>query len=422
MEKTYKAENGIKIYGYKNPALNSFYISLFVRGGSMYESKENSGITHFLEHILIRNVSKLRGGNLYAELDRHGIEFNASTYSEMVQFYVSGASENAGLGADMIAGILSPILLSKDETDAERKRIKAEIRESDERTSLGMFSNEKVHEGTPLSRSITGTCKTVDKMTVKRLEEYRQRLFTKENTFLYVSGNYTDEDMQKLIKSVGKYKIYDGEVHDNIAPVPKSFCKRGKDVYVKNADFTVVRFTFDIDMDKVSSPVCDLIYDILLSGYNSKFFLEMSEKRGLFYDINGALERYRNIGTLHFSYELREKNLEDAVKITVEILNSMKNSPLQEADLMKSGYVTNAKMLFDDARDFNFTMAYDSHIMNLGYGTLAERTAAYEKITALDVMAASKEIFRAENLTVTLKGNKKKINTDKLSKMIFDML
>ena len=155
MEKSYLTKNEIKIYGYKNPNLHGFFISLFLRAGSMYESERDNGITHFLEHIAIRNINKLTGGELYSLLDRQGIEFNASTYSEMVQFYTSGATEAFHTGAEIITKVLSPIILDKSEIDTERKRIKAEIREADDKNSLLVFSNGIVHAGTSLSRSIT---------------------------------------------------------------------------------------------------------------------------------------------------------------------------------------------------------------------------------------------------------------------------
>ena len=142
MEEKRIAKNGIEIYGYKNEALHGFFISLFLRGGSMYESEKDNGITHFFEHIAIRNVNKLMDGRLYAELDKHGVEFNASTFAEMVQFYVSGASANFKFASEVLTKVLSPIVISKSECDSERKRIKAEIRESDDRNSLSAFSNE----------------------------------------------------------------------------------------------------------------------------------------------------------------------------------------------------------------------------------------------------------------------------------------
>ncbi|MBQ1260811.1 MAG: insulinase family protein, partial [Clostridia bacterium] len=83
-EISYKTKNGINIYGIKNPAQHGFYISLFLRAGIMYEAADEVGITHFLEHILIRNVNRVMNGRLYETCDRYGIEFNASTYAEMV--------------------------------------------------------------------------------------------------------------------------------------------------------------------------------------------------------------------------------------------------------------------------------------------------------------------------------------------------
>ena len=156
-ENSFLTENGIAIHSYKNPNINSFYISLFVKAGSMYESAEENGITHFLEHALIRNVNSLMGDELYKTLDRCGMEFNASTYSEMVQIYLFGAKERFRTGAEIICKTLCPIVLSSADINTERERIKAEIRESDDRTSLSSFAANIIHEGTSLSRPILGS-------------------------------------------------------------------------------------------------------------------------------------------------------------------------------------------------------------------------------------------------------------------------
>ncbi len=418
MEKQYKSKNGISVFSYKNTALHGFYISLFVRAGNMYEQDDENGITHFLEHIAVRNINALHGGALYSTLDRLGLEFNASTYNEMVQFYISGASKNIKYASEIIAELLSPISLSPSEINTERQRVRAEIREGDERTSLTAFSNKIVFEGTPLARPIIGTGKTVAKFTAKRLEEYRRRVFTSENIFFYITGNYGESDIEYLISEIDRYHITSGNAGDNSAALPKSFFNRTGEVYVKNADFTMARFTFDIDMSRVGMQKSDLLYDILLSGYSSDFFIELSEKRGLFYDLTGSVERYKNIGTLTFSYELSGKKLYEAVEMTVEILNSLKLKSLPEDRMMKAGYTDNATMLFDDIRELNFTFSYDNHIMGLGYSTVDDRIKAYQSITSDELRSAAKEIFKVENLTLTIKGNAKTIDKKRLSEII----
>ena len=144
----------------------------------------------------------------------------------------------------------------------------------------------------------------------------------------------------------------------------------------------------------------------------------MSEVRGLFYDISGTVERYRNVGELYFSYELRGKDALEAISLTVDILNSFKKTTPLPEEMMQAGYVDNAYMLYDDARELNFTMAYDNHVMNLGYASLDERRAAYASVTPEAIRQAACEIFTPDNLTLTLKGNKKKINTEEIKSLI----
>lgn len=424
MEKRYEAKYGISVYTYKNPSLHGFCLSLFVRAGVMYEREDERGITHFLEHVMVRNVNKIKSGGLYPTLDRRALEFNASTYAEMVQFYVSGAKENFSTATDIIATLFEPIALKKSEIDTERRRIKAEIREADDKNSLAGFTAEVVFEGTSLGTSILGTNKSVDAINRTRLEEYRQRIFTKDNIFLYVTGSFDEGDIEGLLDVLSNVSISEpneGEIRNNIAPVPRNFGKRGGAVHVKSADFTMIRFTFDIDMTKVKSQVLDLIYDMLLSGYNSPFFIEMSEERGLFYDISGATERYRNIGTLHFTYEVKERDMYDAATLSVKILNDFKEKLFPEDECMKGSYTDNAYMLYDDARELGFTFAYDNHVMRENYASIEERRMAYRSISPSDIRDAAREIFKTENLTVTVKGNKKKTDVARLKNIISNL-
>ena len=180
----------------------------------------------------------------------------------------------------------------------------------------------------------------------------------------------------------------------------------------------MVRFTFDLDMSKIKLPESDLIYDILLSGFDSRFFIEMSEKRGLFYDLSGVAERYSNIGTLAFTYELKAASLYEAIDTTVDILNAYKTDVLPKSKCMKAGYVDNAYMLFDDSRELNFTFSYDNHIMERGYSDIAERKNAYDSVTPERLRELFSEIFRPENLTFAMKGDKKKIDCERIKKSL----
>ena len=422
MEKTYICSNGVPLYTYRNDALHSFHLSLFFKAGTLYEDASECGITHFFEHVAIRNVNKIIGGDMYRELDRRGVEFNASTYSEMIQFYTGGETDSLPFSASLITKVLSPISLSAGELAKERKRIKAEIRESDDRNSSAFLSGEIVHSGTSLSNSILGNLRSIDKINLKKLNQYREKISVRGNFFFYLTGNYREEDLDCVISEIENLEAYDGEIRDNLAPVSNYFFNRQENVIIKNSPDTSVRFTFDVDMAKCPMQRGDLIYDILFGGYASPFFIKMSEEEGLFYDITSSSERYKNIGNLSLAYEVKEKELYSSLKMALEIFKDFKESVLSEIDLMKTPYVKNSSLLLDDARELAFTFAYDNHIMELGYKSVADRAEAYEKITGEEVMTSAREIFTPKNLTLFIKGKKKKIDKAKIEEMISEIL
>lgn len=419
MEEKRIAKNGIPVYSLTNENNHSFFISMFLKAGCMYEREDENGITHFLEHAAIRNVNKLMDYNLYRELDRYGMEFNATTYSEMVQFYISGASCHFGVAAQMISRILSPIVLNRSELDAERARIKAEIREASDKSTLAFVAAEEEWQGTSLTQLIAGTLGSVSRISLGRLESYRQKIFNKDNIFFYVTGNADNDNLSYLTDLIGAYKLVGDEAHDNKASVPESFMNRQPKIRIKNADFTKIRYSFDVDMSLVKSAELDLLYDIVLRGYSSDFFIELSENRGLFYDLGGALERYSNVALFSFSYELKESKLYDAAEMTAELLRSYTERLIDDDRCMKAAYVDNAQMLLDDPRELCFTYAYDNHVLGLGYRGIEDRRKVYADITPERLREVARIIFRPENLTVTLKGNKKRIDTTKLEKIIF---
>ena len=417
-EKMTVAENGLKIYSLTSDTTHSFYISLFLRAGSLYEKEGERGISHFYEHVAIRNVNSIMGGTLYSLLDKYGIEFNATTYSEMVQFYITGSLLAFDVAVDILSKLFLPITIQKSELKAELDRIRAEIREGGDRTSLAGFTQGIVFEETSLSHPITGRAGDIGKLSTVALERFRGSVLTADNAFVYVTGNVGEKETQALIDRLGELPLGSGKARENTAEVPGSFFKRGGGVYIKNADFTKLRFNFDLDMSRISVPETDLLYDQLLGGYNSKLFVELSEKRGICYDLGGSVERYKNIGSFSFSFELKASKLYEAVRVVIDVLKELKSAPLKEEECMKAGYVNNADMLLDDPRELNFTFAYDNAIMGLGYGSTEARKEAYRATAPDALLAAAREIFTLDNLTLTMKGDKKKTDLDKIREIL----
>ncbi len=418
-EQSYRCSNGVTIYTYPNPALHSFCICLYVRGGCMYEADGVNGITHLLEHMVFRNVNHLHGGELYRRLDRLGLDFNAATYKEFVRFTVTGAPRHFEEAAQILCQVFSPLCLPMEEFRTEKKRIKAEIREGDDKNSLEVFSDSFVWSHTPLRNWITGKPSTVDAIGKTALEAYRKEFFTSDNLFFYLTGRIEEKDVKGLCRICEQYPLRTSSApKENLAVLPKDFLHRDCRVELKNAREHFLRFSFDFIITPRESAALNLLYDVLFCGDSCKLFWELSEKSGLIYSYDARLERYRNGGTLSFSFEVKPQDITEAVKRVRDLLLEVKSGLRDELELVRSAYTDNGPMLLDSAEDLNWTRAYHGHILEEFYSCEEERAEAYARVNNADVDALSRRIFTPDCLILAVKSNKNKVNTAELKKIL----
>lgn len=405
MEKRYITENHMEIFHYPGNHLHSFCLSLYLKGGSMYETEENNGISHFLEHIAIRNINFLMKGELYRTLDRMGLMLNACTYKEFIQFEITGAKKHIREAIDIFVKLFEPVSLPASEIHVERKRIKAEIREDDEKNSLSFFSGNLIWKNTSLALPITGKSSGLDKMGKMVLQEAHTSLFSPDNLFFYVTGCVLSEEIEYLMEALKPYDLQPGNRNrSNLAQVPEDFFRRNGKVFIKKSTDTVVRFSFDIDMQKHSQEAYMLLYDILFECENSKIHQELSEKYGYIYSFDSGMEQYGNIGSLYFQYEVRPSRLIESIELVTELFCQLKTGITDELDYVKPVYINNAELILDHASNLNWAQAYEGHILKKESLEPKERGKKYAAVTADHITALARELFTCSNLLVTMKG------------------
>ena len=407
MEKCYVTSNNVNIYKYPGDHVHSFSLSMYVKAGSMYETSEDNGISHFIEHIVIRNINYLMDGELYRYLDRYGLMFNACTYKEFVQFEITGAPKNYYKAADVFVKLFEEITLPSSEIDIERNRIKAEIREDDDKDKLTYFANQTVWKGTSLAQTITGNSTGLNRMGKNVLREAHKKMMVPDNLFVYVTGRVGDAELAYLTAALEKYELKPGGLdRNNIAEIPEGFADRNCMVVTKQHKDSVIRFSFDLEDKGYPQAAYMLLYDILFDCENSKLHQALSEEAGFIYSFDSVMEEYSNIGVLCFQYEVQPAHLLESVEIVVKLLKELKKGITDELDYVRSTYIDNSEMILDDPSDFNWMLAYEAHILSKAPADIEKRKAGYERVTVEQLTMLAREIFRSSNLVVSLKGKK----------------
>lgn len=421
MERKITTENSIDIFYYPNRHTHSFCLSLYAKAGCIYESGRDNGITHFLEHMIFRGINHNMGGEMYRKLDELGLYFNGATYKEFMQLYIVGAPKHFEEAAEILLKVFQPFAMTAAEVVLEQQRVKAEIREAEDMKSLDYFAGTFAWEGTPVKNTILGTKGNVSNFSRRRMESCRKEVFSAENIFFYVTGNVSEEDIKFLAEKTAGFRAAKAErIRDNCVPVPESFGKRLPKVHIKNSTYSMVQFSFDFVSEKYTGAELALLYDILFSGENSLIHQELSEKRGWIYSYSSALEKYTNIGRIYFSYEIGKKDMTASVSQVLASLSELldEGGLSQRLACVLPEYVDNAYMVYDDNEGFNWQRAYECHIMGNHCASIEAGRAAFEAVTETRLLEIIKEIFRGENLVLSLKGNKNKIDAAEIEAIL----
>lgn len=425
MEQQVIASNGVNIFYYKQPSTHSICISLYVKAGALYES-ENNGITHFLEHLHFRKLGGRTQKELYHELESIGADFGGSTYKEFLQFNLTASPKYFSELAVFAADLLGSLEASRQNLVYEKRLVLSEIREDNAKDDVDYISNKHIWKGTNLVNPILGTMSSVRGLTLQALREEKERTFTKQNIFYYVTGCFSDDNINLLQSRIEEYDLdcRPDTLNNNIAQIPDGFMKR--DAYTKTFQrknyMHDVKISFDVDLKQVPRLALSYLDSVLSGGLCSLLRAELIEKRGLIYSFGSTIEQYNNIGVYYFSFTVHKSKLYETVKSFVSVLKQAK-TVITDADMETTRIfkTDNQLQMLDDPESLNWTFAYENHILQNNYSSVQEIAEANGGITKEQLVEAANKIFKPDCATITSLGNKKGLSDAKLRKALLNL-
>src|SRR3984885_7614415 len=152
--------NGLRVVVAPLPKLNRAHVALWARGGSPCETRQDNGISHFLEHMIYRGTRRVPSAHaVNLAFERLGGSLYASTQVDHGIFSLSLPAESLGQACALFGEVLSqPAFL---DIDIERGIVLEEILEDldDEGRQVDPdnLSRELIYGDHPLGYTITGT-------------------------------------------------------------------------------------------------------------------------------------------------------------------------------------------------------------------------------------------------------------------------
>ncbi len=200
---THKSEDGPEIVILHDPTAFTASVGWFVRTGARDETPELSGVSHFLEHMVFKGTQRRTAEDVNHELDHLGAQSNAFTSEDSTVFYASVLPECQQQAVDLLTDIMQPLLREED-FETEKQVVLEEIAMYDDQPPYGAFerASELFFRDHPLSGRVLGTTESVADMTAAQMQDYHRRRYTKDNMYLFASGNIRAQEMIDYVAEV----------------------------------------------------------------------------------------------------------------------------------------------------------------------------------------------------------------------------
>ncbi len=193
--------NGLDIIGEVNHSAQSSAVGFFVRTGSRDESKEISGVSHFLEHMLFKGTDKLSALEVNEAFDRTGAQFNAFTSEENTVFYAAVLPEYLEEVTGLWAELMRPALRD-DDFNIEKNVIKEEIAMYKDLPQFDVMDRCRAlyFDGHPCGNSVLGTEESIDAMGAEQMRRYFASRYAPNNITAAFAGNFDFRQVCSLVE------------------------------------------------------------------------------------------------------------------------------------------------------------------------------------------------------------------------------
>lgn len=158
------------------------------------------GIAHFLEHKMFDGLEK---DVMLKKFSQKGADVNAYTSSNITNYYFNTV-ENFNICMEYLCEMIYGLKLTKESVESEKLIIEQEIKMYDDDPDSRAYKNlfYAMYTDNPVRNDVAGDVNTIKLITKEDLEECYNSFYVNNNMFLFITGNVSAEETQKLLNNL----------------------------------------------------------------------------------------------------------------------------------------------------------------------------------------------------------------------------
>jgi predicted Zn-dependent peptidase len=398
--------NGLRVVVAPQPQLHRAHVALWGRVGSRFETREDNGISHFLEHMIYRGTRRVPSAHaVNLAFERLGGSLFASTQVDHGIYSLTLPPESLDAASALFGEVLTePAFLDIDiERGIVLEEILEDLDDDGHQVDADNLSRALIFGSHPLGFTITGSQSQVRAFDEPTLRRHHARHYTAANLVLAFSGAIDEERALRLAER-------------DFARLP-----RGERIAAAAPEVTQKKPRLKI-VDNISSqtdlrvclramaenhplrPALDVLMRIVDDGMSTRLYHRLCDARGLCYDVSAGYDGYEDDGVVDVAAGVQHPR---AALVTREILTmfeelARQGPTLEELETARRRIAWDTRALGDSVEE---TAAfYAAGLLFDRFATPEEHAAELTAVTADAVRDAARFLARPERLDVVAVG------------------
>ncbi len=330
-------KNGLTIYLMEQHEVPMINVSAIMPAGAIYDDSLQSGIASMTASSLMLGTKNRSKSQLEEELDFIG----ASLYTYATKESAGLTAKFAAKDKDKVLGIIKDVLLApafdSSEFEKAKRLLLTQLERATEspRSVIGNYFDQVSYGSHVYANPTNGKLSTVSKLAISNAKDFYKTYYIPNGSAIAVVGDFSTKEMK-----VALTKLFDSWQK---GAVPASFANKAisatqaATVLLVNKD-DAKETTFYVGGAGVprSNPdyvAMEVVNTVFGGRFTSWLNDELRVNTGLTYGANSRFNSFKNAGTFNISTFTATKNTEAALDKTIEVLNRLHTTGIDEQTL-----------------------------------------------------------------------------------------
>jgi predicted Zn-dependent peptidase len=325
-------DNGIAIVTEKVPYLRSATAGIWVPVGSRAETQADSGIAHFIEHMLFKGTARRKAIDISRAIESVGGTMNAYTSREFTYFFAKAMEKDFPLLVELLGDIYRNSVFDEAELAREKSVILQEILMVDDTPEeyLNDFFNISYWGGHPLGFPVQGTAESVGRFDRRTVVDYFGDRFRRRGIVVTVVSNLPHETVSSALRdALSSLPLGDPMTFaPPTAPVTGSFLSRKP---LEQAHLCLGAPAVSRTCDRIFA--LDVVNTVLGGSSSSRLFQQVREERGLAYSVGSTVSVYADAGILEIYAGTGKEHVEEVLELAGDIIDDLREGGISDDEV-----------------------------------------------------------------------------------------